>query len=227
MKERKKKRCRPNLAHSCYFVTSGLKESSVFKPFLVDSKSTTPPSTESWDCCPQNPQGSRWREAKKGMADGHQIEIRKEYTCMFTRWNTILSVHGLGSLPIEAEKGHSENRKDENYLHGHKVSSCFISLNLYDIDLWDWDQISRLQIWCSFHHHPPPPMSSGHWNKIHPAEPQSTGGASLLARWDILKHPGPALTRPISPLLLANLSGKEKGWCVNPCAVKSDMGLSG
>ena len=141
------------------------------------------------------------KRSKEMHGDGHQIEIRRIYMHKHTMNYNHLCPWYRKSIH-RGEKGHSENKKDENYLLGHKFLSCFISLNHYNKPvkkeslwrktpslkkanglgqaLWQsrhWDQISTLQIWGFFHHCPPPPVSSGHWNKTHLPAAQSTGGA--------------------------------------------------
>lgn len=134
----------------------------------------------------------------------------RKFVC--TRVHTLKHSSWYRESTRRAEKGHSENKKDEKYLHGYKVLRCFISFNLCDSPTkneirasrgwwfcskahqylrrsWGWDQSPVLHVWrCLCAQRP-----TGAWNRIHLAAAQPTGGASHLAPWGTLRHQG--LTR--------------------------------
>lgn len=139
------------------------------------------------------------------------------YVC--TRYNTITSVHGIESLPTEAEKACSENRKEEKYLHGHTILSCFLSLNLCDNPTKTKSRLTRLKglvqgtpVWPHSRSGAlSTSLTSGNLEQNPPCNPADHRRGFPPGTSGYPEASRSSLTCPISPLLFANLEGEAKG----------------
>lgn len=138
---------------------------------------------------------------------------------MYTCYNTITSVHGIESLPTEAEKGCSENRKNENYLHGHTILSCFLSLSSFVTTLRRRNQgLQRLTgllkgtpVWPHSRSSAlSTSVTSGNLEQNPPGNPPDHRRGFPPGTSGYPEASRSSLTCPISPLLFANLKGEAK-----------------